>query len=117
MRRREPTTTWLPSTEQVMTAPERAILAALEGSLELTIRVLKAEHVELLPDGRLARDPDGEQPFTAALLPVAEAMIVSAEHLQRLIREYRYLVDGLLADAKRKTCAAAGDEDETDIPF
>jgi hypothetical protein len=116
MKHREPTTTWLPSTEQITSAPERAILAALDSSLALTIRVLKAEHVDLLPDGRPSYDLDYE-PFTAALLPVAEAMIVCAEHLQRLLGEYRCLVDGLLADAERDDREAGEDADETDIPF
>lgn len=39
-RRRESTTSWLPSTDQIMAAPERAMLAALDANLELTIRVL-----------------------------------------------------------------------------
>jgi len=113
MKRREPTTTALPSTEEIMAAPERAALAMLDTSLALTIRVLKAEHVDLLPDGRLSHDPDYE-PFTAALLPVAEAIVVCAEHLQRLIDEYRWLVDGLLADTARDNQPT---DDEIDIPF
>ena len=99
-----------------MAAPERAILAALDTNLELTIRVLKAEHVDLLPDGRLSRDPDYE-PFTAALLPVAEAMVICAEHVQRLVGEYRILVDGLLAAVEGNDRETARDEDDTDIPF
>ena len=80
----------------------------------MTIRVLKAEHVALLPEGRLSYDPDHE-PFTAELLPVAEAMIVCTEHLQRLLGEYRRIEDGLLADAARNNRETADDED--DIPF
>jgi hypothetical protein len=98
-----------------MAASERAILAALDTNLELTIRVLKAEHVDLLPDGRLSRDPDYE-PVTAALLPVAEAMVICAEHLQRLVGEYRTLVDGLLADVERNGRQTSRDEDDTDFP-
>jgi hypothetical protein len=113
MRSPEPTTTWLPSTDQIMAAPERAILAALDANLELTIRVLMAEHVELLPDGRLSRDPDYE-PFTAALLPIAEGMVICAEHLQRLVGEYRNLVGCLLADAERND--RTPDQDPSDIP-
>jgi hypothetical protein len=116
MRVRETTTTWLPSTQQIVSAPERAILASLDANLELAIRVLKAEHVDLLPDGRLSWDPDYE-PFTAALLPIAEAMVICAEHLQRLVIEYRTLVDGLLADSEGNNRDTAGDEDDTDMPF
>jgi hypothetical protein len=114
MKGREATTTPLPSTEEIMSAPERAILAMLDGSLALTIRVLKAEHIDLLPDGRLSHDPNYE-PLTAALLPAAETMIVCAEHLQRLVGEYRCLLDGLLTDVEGNQ--QADDEDEPDIPF
>jgi hypothetical protein len=114
MRSREPTTTWLPSTEQIMTAPERAILAALDATLELTIRVLKAEHVDLLPHGRLSHDPDYE-PFTATLLPTAEATVICAEHLKRLLGEYLRLVEGLLSETERDDREV--DDDQDDIPF
>jgi hypothetical protein len=111
------TTAWVPSTEQIMSAPERAVLAVLDSSLTLTMRVLKAEHVDLQPDGRLSHDPDYE-PFTAALLPVAEAMVICGEHLQRLIVEYRCLVDGLLADTEASGLQAdAEKDDDSDIPF
>lgn len=112
MKPHEPMTTWLPTTEQIMMAPERAILAALDSSLALAIRVLKAEHIGLFPGGRRSRGADYE-PLTATLLPVAEAMVICSEHLRRLLKEYRCLVDGLLADAER----SEDDEGDIDIPF
>ena len=97
MKRREPNQAWLPSTEQLMSAPERAILAALDASLLLTIRTLLAEHVGLLPDGRSSGDAN-YQPFDASLLPAAEDLVTCAKHLHRLIRRYRTALDCLLVD-------------------
>jgi hypothetical protein len=98
MRPRESTTAWLPTSDQIMAAPERAAMAALDMGLELVVRVLKAEHADLRPDGRCGRDPNWE-PFTRELLPLAETVIVCAEHLQHLLHDYRQCVDGLLGDA------------------
>jgi hypothetical protein len=98
MRLPEPTTPWLPSTEQIMLASERAILAALDVNLELAIRSLKAEHAELGPDGRLAMDPDDE-PYTFNLLPVAQALVLCAKHLRKLVAKYRIVADDLLKNA------------------
>ena len=114
MKSREPMMTWLPSTDQIMTAPERAILASLDANLELAIRVLKAEHVDLR--SREPVDPEYE-PFTAALLPIAQAAITCAEHLHRLIGDYRTQVDILLADARRDDREPTGDELDPEIPF
>lgn len=94
----EPTAAWLPTTAQIMVAPERAILAALDANLELVIRTLKAEHVALAPDGRLAMAPDYE-PYTVNLLPVAEALVLCAKRLRRLVTEYRAVADDLLSEA------------------
>lgn len=69
----------------------------------------------MIPHGRLSLDPDYE-PFTAALLPVAEAMVICGEHLQRLVAEYRTLVDGLLAEPDRIDLDATHAHDD-DIPF
>ena len=82
MKRREPNQSWLPSTGQLLSAPERAILAALDASLLLTFRTLLAEHLGLLPDGRSPRDAN-YQPFDASLLPVAEDLVTCARQLHR----------------------------------
>ena len=121
MRRREPTTTWLPSTEQIMVAPERAILAALDANLELAIRAIMAEHVDLLPDGRRSRDPDYE-PHTFNLLPVAEMLVTCAKRLRRLVIAYRTVADDLLhqaddASGRPSDDSAAPADNDDDIPF
>jgi len=112
MRPREATATWLPTSDQIEAAPERAAMAALNTSLELVVRVLKVEHADLRPDGRCARDPNWE-PFTAELLPLAEAVIVCAEHLQHLLHDYRACVDGLLKDADGEASLEREEEEDT----
>lgn len=84
--------TMLPSTEQLMLAPERA---ALDVSLELATRLLLASHVDLFPSGRRSRDPDYE-PHTADLLPVAERLVRDARRLRRTIAAYCTTEDELL---------------------
>jgi len=95
---REPTTVRLPSTEQIAVASERAILAALDVNLELAIRSLKAEHAGMALDGHLADDADDadDQPYTFLLLPIAEALVLSARDLRSLIATYRTVADDLL---------------------
>jgi hypothetical protein len=114
--RREPIAIWLPSTTEILAAPERAVLASLDANLALVIRVLKAEHPELSPHGRLAKGPDDE-PLTIALPPIAEAMIICSEHLQRLVTEYRLLVDRLLDDANGRDEEEGLADGGDDIPF
>jgi hypothetical protein len=95
--RESSTTTWLPSTEQIMVASERAILAALDVTLELTIRSIKAEHIALDTDGRLSTDHDYE-PATFRLLPVAKTLVLCAKRLRRLVADYRIVADELLRE-------------------
>ncbi len=78
-----------------MVAPERAILAALEVTLELAIRSLRAEHPALGPDGKLALDPNYE-PHDFNVLPAAEALVQSAIQLRQLVADFQAAVDGLL---------------------
>jgi hypothetical protein len=120
MRLPEPTSTWLPSTEQLMVASERAILAALDATLELAIRSLKAEHVALIPDGRLSTDHHDE-PYTFNLLPIAEALVLCAKRLRQLVTDYRTVSDDLLrvADgvAEKPENMDEDDFSDDDIPF
>ena len=44
MSQTEPEEAWLPTTEQILMASERAILAALDTNLLLAVRTLRAEH-------------------------------------------------------------------------
>lgn len=119
MKRREQDVLWLPSTEQLMVAPERAILATLDANLELAARLLMAEHVDLLPDGRRSRDPDYE-PHTADLLPAAEALVLGARRLRQLVAKYRAIEDDLLREAdgvSEPLLLDRADESHDDIPF
>jgi hypothetical protein len=102
----------LPSVEQLMAAPERALLAVLDANLELAARLLMTEHVDLLPDGRRSRDPDYE-PFTLDLLPAAEALVLGARRLRRRIADYCAAEDRLLSRAQ----GHRQDATEDDIPF
>jgi len=117
MRLRNPTLLDLPSTEQLMVAPERALLAALDANLELAARLLMPEHVDLLPDGRRSRDPDYE-PYTLDLLPKAEALIRGARRLRRHIAAYRATADSLFAYVDDFTSPPYDfDDPDDDIPF
>ena len=119
---KERKTTWLPSTEQLMIGSERAILASLDANLELAIRSLKAEHVALLPDGRLSSDPDYE-PFTYRLLPVAESLVLCAQRLHHLVADYCRIADSLLATSEGGSPDTKSDDrddevvDDADTPF
>lgn len=101
---RESKVAWLPSTEQLVAAPERAALAALDASLLITIRVLMAEHVDLFPRGQRSRNPD-YQPFEASLLPLAEKLGLCARQLHALVCEYRSALDDLLREGELDSVA------------
>lgn len=119
MRRPPSTSVILPTTEQLMLAPERAILAVLDVDLELAARLLMAEHVDLLPDGRRSRDPEYE-PHTADLLPAAEALVLGARRLRQLVAKYRAIEDDLLREAdgfSQSRPLDREDEPDDDIPL
>ena len=87
----------LPSVEQLMAAPERALLTTLDANLELAARLLMADPVDLLPDGRRSGDPSYE-PYTTDLLPAAEALILGARQLRRRIADYTAAASRLLRE-------------------
>jgi hypothetical protein len=66
MRHHEPSTAWLPSTEQIMVSSERAILAALDVNLELAIRSLRAEHVVIGPRPLRQSSSKADRPLSHA---------------------------------------------------
>jgi hypothetical protein len=113
MRLPSPTPVGLPSIEQLMATPERALLAVLDANLELAARLLMTEHVDLLPNGRRSRDPDYE-PHTLDLLPEAEALVLGARRLRRRIADYCTAEDRLLRSAAPGDPQDATDDD---IPF
>ena len=116
---REPTLGPLPSTPELSWTPECGILAALDASLVLTVRTLKAEHPTLdEPDERT-----GEP-----LLLLAESILASAACLHELIAGYVSIAgcsarfDCRQPRASRMPLSPAyapaeDDDDDDDIPF
>jgi hypothetical protein len=85
--KRVPTLTRLPTTTDLFWAPERAVLAALDASLILGIRALKAAHPML-------DDPD-QLPDHQPLLLLGESILATARSLHELLAGYDALVDRL----------------------
>lgn len=89
----EPSATWLPTSAQIMMAPERAILASLDAALQLAVRVLQVEHSSL---GERRRPGDEPEPPQLAL---AVSICILAESLHELIARYRAVTEHALGDA------------------
>ncbi len=87
----EPDEAWLPTTEQILMASERAILAALDTNLLLAARTLRAEHAAALEE---ARSDEPSPPHLA----LAESMLILAASLRELIASYRTVTGRLLRD-------------------
>jgi hypothetical protein len=87
----DPADAWLPTTEQIVMASERAILAALDMNLLLAVRTLRAEHAAALSDGN-ADEPNPPH------LALAESILVLAASLRELIASYRAVTDRMLGD-------------------
>jgi hypothetical protein len=109
--RREPTRACLPTTTDLFWAPERAILAALDTSLVLSIRALQAAHPMLdVPD-----ETPGQE-----LLLLGESILSTARSLHELLAGYVLLIDRLTGLDNSYAVAAprapAPDVDD-DIPF
>lgn len=110
MSRREPTLACLPTTADLFWAPERAILAALDASLVLGIRALKAAH-PMLED---AEAPGGHEP----LLLIGESIIATARSLHELIAGYEDLAEHLTRfDGDLAARAPRAHEPDDDMPF
>jgi len=111
MSRHEPTIACLPTETEIFWVPERAILAALDASLVLSIRALKAAH-PMLEDPDEA--PDGHEP----LLLIGESLLATARSLHELIAGYDDLVEHLTRfDGDRAACAPRAHDPNDDIPF
>lgn len=82
---------WLPTTEQILMASERAILAALDTNLLLTARTLRAEHPQAF--GKEGRD-EPSPPHLA----LAESILILAASLRQLIASYRAVTGRVLGD-------------------
>ena len=114
--RHVPTRVCFPTTSELCSAPERAILAALDANLILGIRALGAAHPTLaILDRSLGHQP---------LLLLGEAILATAGSLRELLAGYEALVDGLTGPAL--SCATAAPRapasadcapDDDDMPF
>lgn len=93
---------WPPTPPEISRAPQYAILAALDATLQLTYFALIAEHPEIC-------DQDPEGPVLPARSPAAIASMIclAIPDVQSLIRHYRAAVD--LANAEPPT--------STDVSF
>ena len=114
--RHVPTRVCFPTATELCSAPERAILAALDANLILGIRALKAAHPTLATLDRAL----GHQP----LLLLGESILATARSLRELLAGYEALVDGLTGSAL--SCATAAPRapasadctpDDDDFPF
>lgn len=91
MRSKESLATWLPTSAQVAMASERAILASLDANLQLTVRVLLAEHPSLSDGSREEPEPPH--------LALAASIRILADALHGLIAGYRAATEHALGDA------------------
>jgi hypothetical protein len=113
----EPTASWMPSTNEVLVAPERAILAALDISLQLVIRSLRAEYPGLDSNGRPVEDPDWE-PYVPPQVPLIERLVRSATDLHLQIGQFCNALDlALDGDAALQDIDEGDEPNDDDIPF
>ncbi len=94
-----PTFRAMPSAAELFDAPERAILAALDATLVLAVRALKARHPDL--DDRENHEPR---------LLLAEAVLACALSLHSVLVSY----DDLARRVSRLDC---DDRERDDMPF
>jgi hypothetical protein len=93
----------LPSVNQLTMSSDRAMLAVLDLSLELTARSLRAEHPSL-----------DEQPYRGSHEPpvtheaLAASIVILASTLREVIAGYRESLDYIFGDRE---------EEEPDVPF
>lgn len=109
MSRREPTLRRLPDETELYWAPERAALAALDASLVLSIRALKAAHP-------MVEEP-GEAPGSGEpLLLLVVSLLATARSLHELIAGYDDLVE-YLTRVDSPVAARAPRSLDDDMPF
>ena len=94
--RHEPTTTRLPLVRDLFGAPERAILAALDATLQIATRSLRAEYPGLDRHGRFLPQ-EGWEPYVPPHVLLIERIVGAAADLHRLVVEYRAALDRALA--------------------
>ncbi|MHB8873020.1 MAG: hypothetical protein ACYC8T_04980 [Myxococcaceae bacterium] len=91
MNETEPEESWLPTTEQILMASERAILAALDTNLLLAERTLRAEHADTLGEGTIG---EPGPPHVA----LTECILILSASLRELIAGYRAATGRILRD-------------------
>ena len=91
----------LPSVQQLTMSSDRAMLAVLDLSLELTARSLRAEHPAL--EEQAYRGTSAEPPVTHEAL--AASIVILATTLREVIAGYTDCLDHILGDR------------EQDLPF
>jgi len=92
--RTERSATWLPTSEQMVMASERAILASLDANLQLASRALLAEHPSLDDD---AHGNEPELPHLA----LAASICILADSMHGLLAAYFAVTARTLGDAER----------------
>lgn len=94
-----------PSPAELFDEPHRAILAALDATLVIAVRALKARHPDLEDHG----------PFGAhePLPLLAEAVLASALSLHTVLLSY----DDLARRGSRLDCDDYSPDEEDDVPF
>lgn len=97
----------LPTTEQIIMAGERPILAALDTLLALTIRTLLAEHPTLESDAATSRASNSEEPVQA----LAASAIILARSLREVVDGYCLALERVYKDGRRPRSL------EDDLPF
>ena len=84
----------LPSVQQLTMSSDRAMLALLDLSLELTARSLRAEHPAI--EEQAYRGTSAEPPVTHEAL--AASIVILATTLREVIAGYRDCLDHILGD-------------------
>jgi len=79
---------WLPTTDEVATAPELAILASLEATIDVALVALVTAHDEL------QRSQDGRDAVVSLVGAAADNVIGKAQDLAAAIIAYRMIVCG-----------------------
>jgi len=85
---RGPKPAWIPTPDDLVDAPELAILAALDPTLDLVVRALVCAHPELT---------DLERPYwvppASPLTTAAQTLVDRAAHLKQALLAYREAIE------------------------
>jgi hypothetical protein len=110
MSRHDPDLAGLPTQMEIFWAPERAVLAALDASLILGIRALKAAHPML-------EDPDEAPDAHDPVLLIGESILATARSLHELIAGYDDLAGHLTRVDGGTARRSSGSDPDDDASF